>query len=327
MLQMRCFASQPLLFRARPGFMALAAVALLTPFSQDMPAATANDSDPDTPSGYTTVPSPPPRDEQALEEFLQTYRLAPGQNLKRVPKPRPSGMRLWLNRDRPGQGDRLDEISSMVFRWNDPDHLQPWSSRYGGGAGWPVRDLPRYLEMDVFPVEIEGDPELLKMQTSGDWIYRMGIPADQMVGPLEKLMQLSIKRRLTLEFRQVERDIVVARGRYRYAPLAGRSKNEIEIYGKQLVGDGGGGGGGSGTFPHFLKWVGEWIERPVVSEVEAPPPRGLSWSYNGRSPSTEQTRREDHDEALVLKHLEEQTGLTFTRERRPIRVLFIERAN
>jgi hypothetical protein len=37
-------------------------------------------------------------------------------------------------------------------------------------------------------------------------------------------------------------------------------------------------------------------------------------------------RREDHDEALVLQHLQEQTGLTFARERKPIRILFIERA-
>jgi hypothetical protein len=37
-------------------------------------------------------------------------------------------------------------------------------------------------------------------------------------------------------------------------------------------------------------------------------------------------QREDHDEALVLQHLQEQTGLTFTREKKPIRVLFIERA-
>jgi hypothetical protein len=29
---------------------------------------------------------------------------------------------------------------------------------------------------------------------------------------------------------------------------------------------------------------------------------------------------------LVLKHLRDQTGLTFAREKRPIRILFVERA-
>ena len=75
-----------------------------------------------------------------------------------------------------------------------------------------------------------------------------------------------------------------------------------------------------------MKWVGEWIERPVVSEVWPPPKNHFSWFYNARSPFTEQMRREDHDEPLVLQHLHEQTGLTFTRERKPIRILFIERS-
>lgn len=188
--------------------------------------------------------------------------------------------------------------------------------------------------MDVYPSEIEGDPELLKMEVSGDWVYRQGVPAEPMVRSLEAILQRTLQQRITLRFRQVERDVVVVRGEYRYSPLAGRSKNQIEIYGQQnqieiygqqVLPGGGGAGGGSGKFPEFLKWVGEWIERPVTSEVEAPPKESLHWSYNARSPSTEQMRREDHDEALVLKHIEEQTGLTFTRERKKIRVLFIER--
>ena len=35
-------------------------------------------------------------------------------------------------------------------------------------------------------------------------------------------------------------------------------------------------------------------------------------------------RSEERDLALVLQHLQEQTGLTFTRERRSIRILFVE---
>jgi hypothetical protein len=38
------------------------------------------------------------------------------------------------------------------------------------------------------------------------------------------------------------------------------------------------------------------------------------------------TRRDDREGVLVLKHLEEQTGLTFTREKRSIRILFVQRA-
>ncbi len=62
-----------------------------------------------------------------------------------------------------------------------------------------------------------------------------------------------------------------------------------------------------------------------MNEVETPPKANISWHSNERDPSTEQTRREDRDEAMVLKHLQEQTGLTFTREKRPMRILFVER--
>ena len=108
-------------------------------------------------------------------------------------------------------------------------------------------------------------------------------------------------------------------------PLPGRSKNQVDLYGKQLV--------KNQYVPHstedlptFLKGVGRFIGRPVVNEVEAGPTEAITWFSHVRSPFTEQMNREDHDEALVLKHLSEQTGLTFTREMKPIRILFIERA-
>jgi hypothetical protein len=46
---------------------------------------------------------------------------------------------------------------------------------------------------------------------------------------------------------------------------------------------------------------------------------------HSRSPFTEQMRLEDHNEPSVLKHLTEQTGLTYSIERHPVRVLFVEK--
>lgn len=66
--------------------------------------------------------------------------------------------------------------------------------------------------------------------------------------------------------------------------------------------------------------------RRFVDEVGAAPKGEISWHLNARSPFTDEQRRADHDPKLVLKHLEEQTGLTFTTETRKIRVLFVEAA-
>jgi hypothetical protein len=264
------------------------------------------------------------RDEQrALDAFLESYRLAPGQNMKRVPPPRPEGIRAWAMRHSPRTAERLNGLRAMVFVWRDPDQLQVWSSRFGRTEGWSIRDLPRYMKMDIYPSEIEGEPELLNTEIGGDWIVREGVPAEQLIRPLEAIVQRALRRRITLALRRVERDVVVARGRYQSSPLPGYSKDHVEIYGRKLSPNG---GGGSGDFAQFLKWVGEWIGRPIVNEVESPPTGTIGWRYNQSQPFTERMQLEDHDEILVLQHLREQTGLTFAREKRPVRILLVEQA-
>jgi hypothetical protein len=211
----------------------------------------------------------------------------------------------------------------MTFRWRDPDRLTSWAMT--SADAFSLRSLLRYIETEIDETEIDGDRKLLDADVDGDWISREGATVEQEVHALENIIQRALRLRISLAFREVERDVVVVRGDDRSSPVEGRKADQIEIYGKQIVPNGGGAGGGRGDFAMFLKWVGEWIERPVVGEVEAPP-REVSWYYNARSPFTKEMRREDHDEGLVLKHLAEQTGLTFTRERRVIRVLFVEKA-
>ena len=149
--------------------------------------------------------------------------------------------------------------------------------------------------------------------------------------------QLSL--RVKLEFREVERRVYVAKGEYHLTALPGQKATEkvirtddtittdqIEVFGKQMVLNSGA-GGGTGHFREFLDWVGDWIETPIVSEVKDPPASELSWQLHARSPSTPQMHDEDHDPELVLSHLTDQTGLTFSKELRPVKILFVERAD
>jgi hypothetical protein len=267
----------------------------------------------------------PTQDDRAVKEFLDAYSLAPGEVLKRIPPPRPGGVRVWAERNRRGAGDDLEHVSSMTFRWVDPDRLEQHWSRFGGAEGWSIRELPTFLGCHVSRTEIEGDAQLLNSQISGDWVYRKGASDEQIVRRLEAIVQRALKQRVRLEFRNLERDVIVAAGAYRSMPVRGGQQDRIEIYAKEIIRDGTG-GGGSGTLAEFLRWVGDWIEWPVVNEVTAPPAGNIAWHTNSRKPVDEQTRREDHDEALVLPHLREQTGLTFTRARRKIRILLVERA-
>ena len=180
--------------------------------------------------------------------------------------------------------------------------------------------------MELYSYEVEGDPELLKLKIGGDWIVRDRVPAEQLVQPLEAIIQRAIRQRITLDLRQVERDVVVARGRYHSSPLPDHAEDEIEIYAREIAKEDDDRGGGAGVFPHFLRSMEKWIGRPIVNEVDLPPKKNIAWHYNRREAPTEKARRDDREGALVLKHLEEQTGLTFTREKRSIRILFVQRA-
>jgi hypothetical protein len=149
-------------------------------------------------------------------------------------------------------------------------------------GGYTVRSLPRFIEMGIYPPLIEGDAEILKTNLTGDWVFREGVPDERMVRALEPILQRALRMRITLTFRQAERDVVVARGRYHHSPLPQRPENLIEIYGKELVDDKL--GGGTGSLPMFLNWVSADIDRPIVNEVKDPPKEKISWYDNMPTP-------------------------------------------
>jgi len=154
---------------------------------------------------------------------------------------------------------------------------------------------------------------------------------------LETILRDELKLPVRLEFRKVEREVFVARGRYRLTPLPGQpgevkihytdktaTVDRVQIFGKALVPNTGA-GGGTGDFDEFLRWLGRWIDTPVVDEVTEHPSRQLGWLLHERSPSTALTRREDHDPKVVLRNITAQTNLSFTKETRKVKLLFVER--
>jgi hypothetical protein len=313
--------------RGRYGLFALAAIALVMPSLRGTSSGRVGGDDP-VRSINTTDATTLVDDGKALGEFLQVYRLAPGQDLKFVASPRPAGVNVWWKRTHPNQVNHPGQFGAMTFRWRDPDFLKNRAAMAGptgqGPAGFSLRGVIQHIGVNIDATEIDGDPDLLETRIAGDWVFREGVPDERMVAALEPILQRMHRLRIKLTFRSIERDVVVARGRYRHSPLPGRAKNSIDIYGIQLVKNSGA-GGGTGDFPDFIRAVAGWIGRPVVSEIELPSKESITWRYHERSPFTEQMLREDHDEAQVLQHLHEQTGLMFTREKKPIRVLFVER--
>jgi hypothetical protein len=266
------------------------------------------------------------------------YGLQPDQDLRRVAPPFPPIRMEYYRTAHPSQSEAIEEgPSGMVFRWSD-GKLKNWGMTFGGSVddGYSLSSALDAL-LDIKSQQIDGPRELLDSRLPGDLVIRDGADQAAVLKQLQDILQTELSLPVKLEFREVEREVYVARGEYELTPLAGQegkgkliltdetiTTDEIQIFGTQLVPNSGA-GGGTGEFEEFLGWLGRWIGTPIVSEVDLKPTNQVSWHLHERSPSTDQTRSEDHDPILVLGNITLQTGLTFSLEKRPVRILFVER--
>lgn len=266
------------------------------------------------------------------------YGLAAGKDLLRVAPPFPTIRMNYYRTGHPGQSEAIPTgPASMVFRWSE-GRLKNWGMNFAGSIddGYSLESLLNAL-LEIKPQRISGPRDLLEQRIAGDWVIRSGVSDERAVKQLETILRSKLSLPVSMEFKEVKRQVYVARGKYRHTPLPGGKSKEtliltdetlttdrIEIYGKQLVPDSGA-GGGTGEFGEFLEWLGNWVGTPIVAEVDAPPESQLSWHLHARSPFTQQMRDEDRDPKLVLTNITAQTGMTFTMEQRPVRILFVER--
>jgi beta-lactamase regulating signal transducer with metallopeptidase domain len=257
------------------------------------------------------------------------YSLAPGQVLRHIAPPYPSlraeYWRVALPNEFgvPAGGDEPKLVAS--YRWDGKLHCEDFSP---GSDRWPLIGVCDSVHR-IKSQQISGPPELLQTSLPGDWVYREGVPDELFARQFEAILRQELQLPIHLEFRQVKREVYVARGDYHFTPLpddkTGKSRG-VQIYGRVLSPNG---GGGYGTFGEFLNWAGRWIDMPIVSEVKAHPQQ-LLWRLHEPAgkvarPATDAEKREAHDPALVLHNVEQQTGLHFTKETRPVKMLFVER--
>lgn len=258
---------------------------------------------------------------QDVETFEAAYSLAEGEVLVRIAPPFMPERLVYYRSRHSSQAQAIPKgPDTMFFRWSEKT-LTPWGMSFGGGDGIEVRSMLRMLA-GIYPQEVEGDQLLLDTRISGDFVLRSDAPRDDVVASMEAILRDEPKLPVRLRFRDVKRRVYVLSGQYKFAALPGYP-DSVQIYGDKLVSNSGA-GGGAGDVDEFVRWVGMWIERPVVGEIENAPAR-LSWRYHMPSPSTPQERAAAKNAPAVLRNLEEQTGLTYSEEERETRVLFVER--
>jgi hypothetical protein len=263
------------------------------------------------------------------------YRLAPGQYIKRIPPPFAEPRDEYWRVTRPDQFFYLSSTggagpTAIGYLWDGKTlHEGP----VGFLGAWRVIDVCHVLHQ-LKPQQISGPKNLLVTPLPGDWVYREGMTAEILVAQLEPILRQELKLPIHLEFGEKTQEVYVARGTWHMTPLSDTRVRSggVQIYGKVLnfspIGGSSGGGGGGGL-TELLDAVGEWIDARIVRDNVANPPQRVTWDYHlaphpvGRD-STADERRAARDPALVLHNIEVQTGLTFTKETRPVKLLFVE---
>ena len=250
------------------------------------------------------------------ERFDRHYALADGQVLKRVGPPYPAERSDYLFFN--SRGGSPDPDRSEVFLWDG-------RLRHRGAMG--VHRLENVLGfvLKFRRGELDGPAELLATPIPGDWIIRPGVPKTDFLKPLETILADELKQPIQFTPREVEREVIVARGRYQFHPQ-GDLPNERAVHlGTESLAASDVGGGGSGSLTEMLDWLGNRVSRLVVDETESPNERvqwrdHLATSRNEIAADTEAGRA---SLKRLLENVSKQTSLTLHQERRKVTVWFV----
>jgi hypothetical protein len=176
---------------------------------------------------------------------------------------------------------------------------------------------------DLFPQEIGGDEDLLNTKIEGDFIVRETAEPMEIIAGLQQVLEDVVGEPVRIGYRDVEREAVVVRGEFKFTPLDKRVQR-VEVFGQQLDKERADGDVAT-NFEYFLRFLGDWIEMPVVNEAQSLPAR-INWRTHSGDAKTEEELHAAREPVLVLLNLSVQTNLQFSIEPRKVRTLMVERA-
>ncbi len=303
---------------------------------ENRPAATKENPPAATPAAPGDV------SKQLLAEFRRVYELPDDKAVKRVAPPFSPGRMEYYRVRMPAQAQAIPKPPDcMWFGWGEPTtgYNQTREGKLHGGSWFSDDNVGDLVSSStgIHGYEMSGDNELIKRHISGDWVIRDGASPERLLPELETILRKECKVPVRFRLTQQDRKVIVAEGNYTYRPLPGRRTvtfeedvessregdyDEVDVFEHDRNGlteerD--------GDLAGLLEYVSHFINRPVLGEVSRQPKHALIFYYDGRAINAHRAHG-TMDGVAILKHLGEQTGLTFTEKTRRVRVLLIERA-
>lgn len=258
------------------------------------------------------------------QRFEAVYKLNDGEVLKHVAPPFiPERAEYYHREPRLSTPAKYnpEPPSSFIFRQTGPQ-LQ-----YGGATFGAV--VMRLFDVcrgffQIGRPEMEGPEELLNLPLNGDWTIRAGLDREQLRQALEEIIHRETGRTIRIEPRQVERTVLVARGRLLPALRANLAKGalpQIDIYAEKKDGMGGMGGGDT---RELVAWISNLLNLRMVNEI---PPESqairLGWRIHSDSWEWNMGARREELQARVLDNITAQTGIAFVPAKRTVEVWFV----
>ena len=242
------------------------------------------------------------------KRFDEVYQLAPGEVLRHVPPPFIAERTNFITEQNAGGGAR---------QWTDKLTLTWDGATSPGRANCNDDSLSSVLTSlagvyrgDTF----DCPPELGKRRVAGDWIVAHDAPLDKRLQALEVLLRDKLGLKVRIERKQIEREVIVVSGQYRFVPLRSEDKYiHVSTNGRDLDDVC---GGGTGVFPEWLDWMSHLMGIRFVGETEPPAGLKLQWYQHpstipGKSLSTKELDQ-------FFANLARQTSLTFDRQHREL---------
>ncbi len=254
--------------------------------------------------------------EQAEDEVR---RLAQEQERERIARSRPGQGRGAKAGNGRGLADSDQALPRFqCFTWDDGIDMQKGRPVFVGPASIKGA-LGGIVRLSVFEYEIPA--ELADVNIPGDWIVRKNSSWEERLAAFEAIVQDYTGRAIRLRPHQVQREVIVARGRFHFQPLSGTYNDSwIHVYADRLDPDERSGGGG-GSLEKFVRCLGEVaFDQQVIDETKSDP--DVEVHYGWHMSGYIRTITDENERAvklqMALDNVSRQTGFSFSIEQREV---------
>jgi beta-lactamase regulating signal transducer with metallopeptidase domain len=251
------------------------------------------------------------------KEFHDIYRLETGEVIKLIKPPFVLGRQEYLLNTPIPLGLKSIGGWQVGFHWDG--ELKMYSGYTGSNLGGVLRYM---LDMPEYDFHI---PRGLNLRLPhGDWIVRAELPMAEQLTALEDILRAELVRSIRFEKRTVERDVIIAKGRYEFKSHPnGEEPNHVHItWDGTLTG----GGGARSSPAELFRLLEEQIEVKIVDETEPIEDTTIRYRMGHLSRIDRDPELRGERLRALLDNLAKTTSLEFKVEHRPADIWFVTEA-